>query len=272
MSIDKRTLAKLKKFADVFKGGRERNVNESDTVMYLIKFFEEVLGYDPLHGEISKEVTIKERYCDFAIRLGEEIAFLVEAKSAAIKSLNWRHIEQASNYAAHECVNFVLLTNGVEWHLYHLTFSANGIVHDLVFDLNFLEKLETEPDFAWDTLSVLAKSNVQDNALDTYYERQKLLSPKTIVNTLVGEEVLMKIRQELNRKAPARLDMKDVFHAVMQVLNSEAVAAAGDITPPVKRRRRRRRRNDESEQPEVQAPAAPAKTEAQTVADEEMPA
>jgi hypothetical protein len=60
MPIDKRTLAKLKKFADVFKEGRERNVNESDTVMYLIKFFEEILDYDPLHGEISKEVAVKD--------------------------------------------------------------------------------------------------------------------------------------------------------------------------------------------------------------------
>jgi predicted type IV restriction endonuclease len=193
-------------------------------------------------GRFPKRWPSRIRHCDFAIRLGEEIAFLVEAKSAAIKSLNSRHIEQASNYAANKGVNWVLLTNGVEWHLYHLTFSANGIVPDLVFELDFLEKLETEPDFAWDTLSVLAKRNVQENALDTYYERQKLLSPKTIVNTLVGEEVLMKIRQELNRKAPARLDVKDVFHAVMQVLNPEAVAAAGDITPPVKRRRRHRRR------------------------------
>ena len=48
MPIDKPTLTKLKKFADVFKAARERNADESNTVVYLIKFFEEVLGYDPL--------------------------------------------------------------------------------------------------------------------------------------------------------------------------------------------------------------------------------
>ena len=35
MAIDKATLVKLKKFAQVFKDARDRNANESDTVMYL---------------------------------------------------------------------------------------------------------------------------------------------------------------------------------------------------------------------------------------------
>ena len=100
-----------------------------------------------------------------------------------------------------------------------------------------------DPDFVWDKLSVLAKSNVLEKSLETYYEQQKLLSPKTIVGTLLGEEVLMKIRQELNRKAPARLALKDVFHAVMQVLNSEAVAAAGGLVPLKKRRKKRHHQN-----------------------------
>jgi hypothetical protein len=119
-------------------------------------------------------------------------------------------------------MNWVLPTNGIEWQLYHVAFDQDsGISHDLVFELNFMEKLKTDADFAWDTLSVLAKSNVQEHSLETYYERNKLLSPNAIVNTLVSEEVLTKIRQKLNRQAPARLDIKDVFRAVMQVLNRE---------------------------------------------------
>ena len=278
MPIDKQTLSKLKKFAEVFKAARERNADESNTVIYLIKFFEEVLGYDPLSGEITTEIPIKERYCDFAIVLDGKTddgkpkpEFLVEAKASHVKSLNEKHIEQAENYASRAPVNWVLLTNGVEWQLYHLTFD-NGIQPDLVFKLDFLEKLETDPDLVWDTLSVLAKCNVEDGSLETYYEQQKLLSPKTIVATLVGEEVLMKIRQELNRKAPARLDLKDVFHAVVQVLDSEAVAAAGNLNPPAKREKHRRHRSaGENGQTETQIPASPNQTQPQTQAEEQMP-
>lgn len=278
MPIDKQTLSKLKKFADVFKAARERNADESNTVMYLIKFFEEVLGYDPLTGEITTEIPIKERYCDFAIVLDGKTddgkpkpEFLVEAKAAHVKTLGEKHIEQAENYASRAPVNWVLLTNGVEWQLYHLTFD-NGIQPDLVFKLDYLETLATDPDLVWDTLSVLAKSSVQENSLETYYEQQKLLSPKTIVATLVGEEVLMKVRQELNRKAPARLELKDVFHAVVQVLNSEAVAAAGNLNAPAKRRKRHRHHaGNGSEQPETQISVPPGQPQPQTDAAEEMP-
>lgn len=243
MPIDKPTLTKLKKFAGVFKAARERNATEDDTVMYLTEFFKEVLGYDPLSGEITKEFPIKDRYCDLAIVLDDKNdegkpkpKFLVEAKAAYVKTLNEKHIEQAENYAQRAVINWVLLTNGIEWQLYHLSFDSNGSHPDLVFSLNFLEKMDSDPDLVWDTLSVLSKSNVLEKSLETYYEQQKLLSPKTIVTTLVGEEVLMKIRQQLNRKAPARLDLKDVFHAVMQVLDQDAKDAAGGLGPPVKRK------------------------------------
>src|SRR5208283_739320 len=287
MPIDKPTLTKLKKFADVFKAARERNADESNTVMYLVEFFKEVLGYDPLSGEITKEIPIKitketpikERYCDFAVILDGKTdegkpkpEFLVEAKAAYVKTLNEKHIEQAENYASRAAVNWVLLTNGVEWQLYHLTFDNNGIQPDPVFVLNFLEEMEKDPDAVWDTLSVLAKSNVEEKSLETYYEQQKLLSPKMIVTTLVGEEVLMKIRQELNRKAPARLDIKNVFHAVMHVLDQDAIAAAGGLEAPVKKRKRHHRRQaDESVQPETQVSATPSQPQPQVASEEEIP-
>jgi hypothetical protein len=261
MSVDKLVIAKLRKFADVFRAARERNDNESNTVMILIKFFEEVFGYDPLAGEITKEIPVKERFCDFAIVLGAKTEegkpkpeFLVEAKAAGVKNLNEKHIAQAYGYASRAPVNWVLLTNGLEWQLYHLAFDQkSGITPDLVFELDYLADLETDPEFLWDKLSVLAKSNVRAKGLETYYELTQLLSPSTIVNTLLGEEVLMKIRQELNRKAPTRLAIKDVFHAVAQVLDPDAAVAAAGLTPPMKRKKHRHRHtNEESEQPESQ--------------------
>jgi predicted type IV restriction endonuclease len=134
MSIDKPTLAKLRKFAKVFADARDREANESDTVMYLIKFFEEALEYDPLAGDISKEIPVNDRYCDFGIRLADKLAFLVEAKPAGIKQLLVKHIEQAENYGSHAGINWILLTNGVVWQLYHATFGER-IQEELVFEV-----------------------------------------------------------------------------------------------------------------------------------------
>lgn len=241
MPIDKDTLNKLKKFAKVFTDARDREANESDTVMYLIEFFKEVLGYDPLLGDISKEIPVNDRFCDFGIRLDNKMVFLVEAKAAGIKQLKPKHIEQAENYASRAFIYWVLLTNGVTWQLYHLAF-GQGIEHELVFELNLPDELEKNPDFVWGILSVLTKRSIKEESLETYYEQQKLLNPKNIVNLLLGEEMLKKLRQLLARKAPARLDLTTVFHAVVQVLNTEAVASAGDITPPTKKKKHHKHR------------------------------
>ena len=56
--------------------------------MYLVKFVEEVLGYDSLKGQISKELAIKDRFCDIALKADESVRVLVEAKAASIADLH----------------------------------------------------------------------------------------------------------------------------------------------------------------------------------------
>ena len=50
MAIEKPTLGQLQRFSAAFKEARERGANEADTVMFIVKFFEELLGYDSLRG------------------------------------------------------------------------------------------------------------------------------------------------------------------------------------------------------------------------------
>ncbi len=74
-------------FAAAFREARDQGKNEADTVMYLVRFFENVLGYDALKGEISKELAIKDRYCDVALKVDGAVRLLVEAKAASQKTL-----------------------------------------------------------------------------------------------------------------------------------------------------------------------------------------
>jgi predicted type IV restriction endonuclease len=241
MGLDKATSAQLKRFAAAFKEARERGANESDTVMYLVKFFEEVLGYDSLKGEISKELTIKDRFCDIALKIEGEIGVLVEAKAAGVKALSDKSIEQAENYASRSGVQWVLLTNAIEWKLFHVTFAeGEGIAHDVAFSLNLLELIDKDPDLLWDRLSLLSKISMKKKELDDFWSRMKLLCPASVVRTLLAEPVLTVIRRELNREAPARLDVQDVFNAVRDTLSKEALAEAGDLGPRKKRRKRRK--------------------------------
>ena len=118
--MDKALKKTLLQYATLFQDGRQRNINEADTVMYLTKFFTDVLGYD-LFSEITKEFQVRDRYCDVAIKVKGEVKFLVEAKAMPI-GLSDKHIEQAENYASRAGIRWVVLTSGISWRLYHLTF------------------------------------------------------------------------------------------------------------------------------------------------------
>lgn len=76
--------------------------------------------------------------------------------------------------------------------------------------------------------------------LDDFWAQKKLLSPASVVRTLLAEPVLTVIRRELNREAAARLDVQDVFNAVRDALSKEALAEAGDLGIHKRKRRRRR--------------------------------
>ncbi|ABC80787.1 type I restriction enzyme HsdR N-terminal domain-containing protein [Anaeromyxobacter dehalogenans] len=239
--MDKQTANQLARFATAFREARERGANESDTVMYLVKFFEEVLGFDSLKGEISKELAIKDRYCDVALKLDGTVRLLVEAKAAGLKALADKHIEQAENYASRAGIPWVVLTNGIEWRLYHLTFAAGeGIVHDLAFEADLVEGLEKDADGLWSKLSLLSRDSMRRDELEAFWAQKKVLSAASVVRVLFHEDVLRDVRRLLRKDAEAMLDLEDVFRAVRDIISKEALAEAGDLGITKRRKKRRK--------------------------------
>ena len=241
MALDKAIMNQLRKYAAAFREARDRGATESDTVMFLVKFFEEVLEFDSFKGEISKELSIKDKYCDIALKVDGMVRILVEAKAASIKGLVDKHIEQAENYAANAGIRWVALTNGIEWRLYHLSWAENeGISHDLAWQANLLDELDSDAECLWEKLSLLSRPAVAKGLLDEYWEHKKALSPGSVVRVLFREEVLTVVRRELNKNAPARLDLEDVFNAVRDALSKEALVEAGDIGMTKKKKKKKK--------------------------------
>jgi hypothetical protein len=122
-----------------------------------------------------------------------------------------------------------------------LTFAeGEGIAHDIAFEANLLDDLESTPESMWDKLSLLSKESVKRDQLEQYWSQKKALGPASVVRALFTQDVLLVVRRELNRNAPARLEIDDVFNAIRDVLSKEAIMEAGDIS--IKKSRKRRRR------------------------------
>jgi hypothetical protein len=145
-------------------------------------------------------------------------------------------------------IRAVVLTNGIEWQLYHLVFAeTEGINHDLVFSFNLVEEIENNIDRIASFLRLISKEGVLKGELETYISQKKILSPSSLIKTLFSEPVLTVIRRELNRVSEFRLDIEDVFNSIKEVISKDSLMEAGDLC--FKKKRKRRQRLPKSESP-----------------------
>jgi len=251
MSIDIRK--SLKRFAPHFLQARKDGLNEADTVLRLCRFFEEVLGYDGLQ-DISREAQFKHKYIDICLKIDGRVRLLVEVK-AADQQLRDRHIEQAQAYAAQNNYRWVLLTNGVEWHLYHLTFEE-GIEYERAFVVSLED--EGKLDDAAQKLSLLHKQSIQKGEIELFWEKTTALCAGSIGKALFSESVLSHLRRELRRETGLLIDTEDLAKSIREMLCAEAREQIGPVRIRKRRRASRKPRPavvQEAPQPETQEAA-----------------
>lgn len=245
--MDRAAKKVLQQYAQVFHDGRQRSSNEADTAMYVVRFFTDVLGYD-VFSEITRELQIRERYCDVAVKIEGQVRFLIEVKAMAT-TLSDRHIEQAENYASRSGIQWVVLTNGISWRLYHLTFDAGGIEHDVAFDTTLTP--ESDLDAVWKDLYLLSRESLVRGVLEKFWLQKKTLRPDSLVRALFTEEVLNALRRELHRKSETRLDVSDVAASVRRLLNPEVLTEDIKIRKGKKKRKKAARAASQVEGDEV---------------------
>src|SRR5438477_4200186 len=119
--VRERMVAGLKRLIPVVQQQKARDVSEADTVTLVKDLLAEVFGYDK-YADLTSEHAIRGTYCDLAIRVDDKLAQLVEVKAIGI-SLEDRHVKQVVDYAANQGVEWIVLTNGIMWRLYHVLFN-----------------------------------------------------------------------------------------------------------------------------------------------------
>jgi predicted type IV restriction endonuclease len=223
----------LKKFAPTFIQAREASLNEADTVLRLCKFFENVLGYDGI-SDISREANLKNKFVDVCLKIDDKVRILVEAKAASV-TLRDRHIDQAQGYASHNNYPWVLLTNGVEWNLYHLTF-GEGIDYQIAFGVSLATDAAMED--AAQKLAHLHKKSVKRGELDDFWEKATALSAGSIGRSLFTEDVLLYLRRQIRKDSGILLDHEDLAERLHEMMTTEAREQIGVLK--IRRKRKPR--------------------------------
>jgi len=219
--VESRLIAGIKRYQTVLAAAKSRDLGEADTVRIIAEMLADVFGYDKF-ADITSEFAIRGTYCDLAIKLDGQIQSLIEVKAIGFE-LKDSYVKQAVDYAANQGVDWVVLTTGIIWRIYKVTFTK-PIDQELVVELNFCE-LNAKRYEDVELLYLFAKEGWVKSALGNFETQKQALSRFFLGQMLISEPVLDVIRRELRRMSPdVRIEKEQIRDALLaEVIKREVV-------------------------------------------------
>ncbi|MFO7535354.1 MAG: type I restriction enzyme HsdR N-terminal domain-containing protein [Kiritimatiellia bacterium] len=219
--VTERFIRAIPKFQRVIQIAKDRDVNESDTVSVLNDILGEVFGFEK-YLEVTSEMAIRGTFCDLALKVDGKVQFLIEAKAVGI-SLKEAHMKQACDYGANNGVQWIVLTNSIEWRVYRIRFEQ-PINYDLVCSFDFMA-LNPKDEKDLDILFLLAKEGLAKSAREDFYEKVQSVNRYVIGQLVLSEPVLDSIRRELKKLSDGMKIENDEIGVILQaeVIKREVV-------------------------------------------------
>lgn len=214
--VRERLVSGLKRFQPILEAAKTRDVNESDTVIIITDMLSEIFGYDK-YSEITSEFSIRGTYCDLATKIDGKVQTLIEVKAIGL-DLKDAFVKQAVDYAANQGIDWVCLTNGVNWKIFKVTF-GKPIDQELVVDYEFT-KLSFKNNDDLEKLYFLTKEGWLKAILDGYHAQKQVLSRYFLASLLLSDNVCEVVRRELRKISP---DIKIDSDSVKEVIKTEVL-------------------------------------------------
>jgi len=211
--VAERIASGIKRFQPVLVNAKSKDVNESDTVIIITDILADVFGYDK-YAEVTSELAIKGTYCDLAIKVDGKIQLLIEAKAVGME-LKDAHIKQAVDYAANQGMEWAILTNGVHWRIYAVTF-GQPIGHELVAEFDFVS-LNPKSDADLESAYLFTKEALTRSVLEEYQLQRQAMSRFFLGAMILSDPVLVVVRRELRRMSPdVKIDADEIRKAMVE--------------------------------------------------------
>lgn len=214
--VKDRIAAGLKRYQPILMRARDQDINESDTVTILMDVLADIFGYNK-YTEITSEYAIKHTYCDLAIKLDNTPRILIEVKAAGL-DLKAQHIKQAVDYGSNSGIDWVVLTNGVQWKIYKIIF-AKPIDTELVYEFDLtsvsVKKASDLEQIYCLTREAMTKSS-KVSYLEDYHTQKQLLNKFTIGQVLLSEPVIDAVKKVLKKMgADSKVSNEEIYDIIL---------------------------------------------------------
>jgi hypothetical protein len=209
-----RVKAAVRRFLRPLSDLVERDANEGDTRLLVTDFLCEGLGYDK-YEDLTTEYQVKGEFADYGIRIDKQMVAFIEVKRCTQK-LGVKHLRQVQMYAVNEGVEWMILTNGQVWQVWHMT-GGLPVVIDLVLEVDLLG--DGGPSMKADAMFYLTKDAFRRRLIDELWKARAATSGKSIAHVLTSPPVVEALRKELRRRTTYNAELDELE----RVLRDEVV-------------------------------------------------
>lgn len=194
-----------------------RDANEGDTRLFVTDFLCDALGYDK-YSDLTTEYVVRGQYADYGIRIDNNLVAFIEVKRVGT-NLNKSHLRQVEMYAVNEGVEWVILTNGAIWQVYHIG-NTTPIQVDLAMEVDLLAKSKRIQKI--EELVYLSRESMIRRRMDELWQATKATAPESLGRMVLSDPVVSAIRQQLRRETGHRITNEEVTELLKTtVLRSE---------------------------------------------------
>jgi hypothetical protein len=199
--------AEVGRFQKVLLAAKDRDINESDTVVIITDMLSYVFGFEK-YSEITSEFAIRGTYCDLAVKIEGVLKYLCEVKAIGT-TLKENHLKQAVDYGANKGTDWVVLTNGINWEIHKIKFDR-PLSNELVCSINMLE-VNPKKESDQEKLFLLCKEGLSKAAIEEFHQHQQSVNRFVVGAILFTSPILDVIRRELRRITPeVRVDTEEI--------------------------------------------------------------
>jgi len=222
----------------------KKDGNEAETRRRVERIFEDVTGYDVLK-HLSRERAVKgageTEHVDFTIHTepgtDTQPTIMVELKRVGV-DLSKKHLKQVTSYAIDAGCNWILLTNGREWKIYHVEFGQPPKVEIL----DSWNLLEDETSKLIEKFEIISYRSVRGYGLDKIWGRVKVLAPKSLLAAICTEDTFRSIKRNLRKNTGILVNNEEIHMGISKLLNEAGGIAMSKVkvakTPQPAMRRR----------------------------------
>ena len=221
--------AQMKRYQGVLATIQKKDISEADTVTVINDILADVCGYDKYH-EVTGQYAIRGTFVDLAVKVDENIRFLIEVKAIGIE-LKDSHIKQAIDYAANEGIEWVVLTNGAVWRVYNVHF-GQPIEKILVCEVDLIA-LSPKSDEILECFGNLSRESFSKGNMADLLHQKQVTNKFTVAALLISDDVLDDLRKEIRRLGSGIKVEVDYLRALLtneivkrDLIDSEEASAA----------------------------------------------